>query len=177
VPVSSNLNLAARYMSLRRIVAIFVLALDAYIVFRIAPNAGMIGPVFQLLGALVGIGALGVLVFNLPLARRPATKRQVGHRDKGWNESCRFQRVAALTLVLVLAVVPLFVIARGVYLGALPSFVRPRGPDVTFAETPGHFLLNLLAYAVCSLVFIVPVLRARRVSKNGTHGISRDAEA
>lgn len=164
-------------MSLRRIVAFLVLALDAYIVLRVAPEIGMLGPVFQLIGALVGIGALGVLVFNLSLTKRRLSERQIRHSEKSWAESSRLQRTAALTVVLVLAIAPLCIGARGVYLGVLPSFVRPRGPDVIFSETPGHFLLNLLAYAVCSLVFLIPLLRQRSASKNATNAIPRDGEA
>ncbi|MFO1517397.1 MAG: hypothetical protein U1F22_10795 [Lysobacterales bacterium] len=163
-------------MSLRRIIAFLVLALDAYIVLRVAPAIGMLGPVFQLIGVFVGIGALSVLVFNLPVTKRRISRRQIGHREKSWAETSRLQRTATLALIVVLAIGPLVIAARGVYLGALPSFVRPRGPDVVFSQTPGNFLLNLIAYVVFSLVFLIPLLRARSASRNASNTVARDGK-
>lgn len=149
-------------MTLRRIVALLVLAFDAYVVFRVAPSIGMLGPALQLIGVLVGIGALGVLVFNLPLERRRRTRRQHRGSAASHGDSPLIQRAAGLVGVLLFVIAPLLIAARGAYLGVLPSFVRPRGPEVSFSQTPGLFALNFLAYAGLGLAFLFLLQRARR---------------
>lgn len=160
-------------MSLRRIVAILVLALDTYVLLRVAPDLGMLGPVAQLSCVLVGIGALGVLVFNLPLARRHRTEGNHGPSGEGYNGNSLAVRAAGLVGVLVLVIAPLFIAARGLYLGVLPSFFRPRGPDVSFSQAPGLFRLNLLAYIVWGSVFLFLILRKRRATGESQKSMGR----
>lgn len=160
-------------MSLRRIVALLVLALDTYVLLHVAPALGMLGPVVQMICALVGIGALGVLVFNLPLARRHRTEGNKGPSGEGDNGNSLAVRAAGLVGVLVLVVAPLFIAARGLYLGVLPSFVRPRGPDVSFSQAPGLFTLNLLVYIGWGSTFLFLVLRNRRATEKSQKNIRR----
>jgi hypothetical protein len=58
-----------------------------------------------------------------------------------------------------------------VYLGVLPSFTRPRGPDISFSQTPGLFALNLLAYIVWGYAFLFMVLRGRRAKRGSQRSI------
>ena len=158
-------------MSLRRVFALVVLALDAYFVLRVAPGMGMIGPVFQLIGILVGIGALGVVLFNLPFVQRDRADPR--DRRRGANSSDdddpthpAADAVGGLLAVLLFVIAPLTVAVRGVYLGVLPPFFRPRSPDISFAQTPGLFVFNLLIYVACGSVFLFLILRGRAKSKS-----------
>lgn len=121
----------------------------------------MLGPVLQLIGVLVGIGALGVLAFNLPLLGRPAAELPDTRSEASGNDHRVSHPLAGAVGALLFVVAPLAVAARGAYLGVLPSFVRPRGPEVTFAQTPGLFALNLLAYVLWASVFAWLMLRTR----------------
>lgn len=159
-------SLATDAMSRRRIAALLVLALDAYFVLRVAPEMGMIGPVLQLAGVAVGIGALGVLVLDLPFERAPRAAPQWRRGGESPAPNSLAQRVAGLVGLLLFVIAPLGIAARGAFLGALPSFVRPRGPEVSFAQSPGLFALHLLAYVAWGGTFLFLMLRGRAKTKS-----------
>jgi hypothetical protein len=159
-------------MTLRRLVALLVLALDAVVVFGVAPSLGMLEIAAYAVGAVVGIGALGVLVFNLP-SRRSGTEFD----NSGYEHHNPFHRAVGGAGILFFAIGPLFIAARGAYRGVAPSLLP--GPDIAFSQAPGRFTLNLLAFVVWGLAFLfvfVKVVRAKTGPPENAAGSPHDRD-
>jgi hypothetical protein len=130
---------------MRRIIALIVLFIDAYVGVRHA-EFGMLGPVVVLVAVLVAILAGAVVLFNLSFTR-PGPPQ-----DSGFGMSSPVGIGIGFIGIFVFAAAPLFIAARGLYQGRLPAFGS--GPDVLFYQRPVAFLLNLSIWVAIGLAVL-----------------------
>lgn len=132
-------------MSFRRVLALAVLLLDAFVATQIAEQApGVFGLVAYIVATFVAIGAAAVLVFDLPMKRAgPAFV------DSGYDLASPVDFGASCLGILLFAAAPFFIAVRGVYRGVLPALGS--GPDIAFTVAPGRFLLSLLVFVAWGL--------------------------
>lgn len=147
---------------MRRFVAFLVLLVAIYIGLQARGDAfGMIGPVIVLVMALVAFFAGAVVLFNLGLGK----SRPWGDSGFGMSEPVG---VGIGTLGLLLfAIAPLLIAAKGMYQGVIPPFGP--GPDVLFAQRPAVFLLHFSAWIACGagiLWLTYKVVGSRRAGKD-----------
>ena len=129
---------------MRRLIAFFVLLLSAYVGFEIHTSASsMLGPVFVLLAAIVAFLAGAVLVFNLRITK-PGM-----YRDSGFGMYEPVGVGIGTLGLLIFALAPLAIAARGVYRGFLPAFGS--GPDIVFSQKPVAFVLNFSVWVAIGL--------------------------
>jgi len=130
---------AAGHLSIRRFNALLVLVADVWFVRRVAPALGMLEGVFDVMAAFVGLVALIHLLLDLPMRRR-----RTEFLDSGYDDDNPRQRGLGMGVLLLLAIAPLFIAARGLWRGVLPSLLP--GPDILWHEAPGPSAWNLLGF-------------------------------
>jgi len=120
-------------MSLRRITALAVLGADACILSQLTPETSLYG-VFYMLGALVGVFAAAVLLFDLPL-RHP----NPSFEDSGFDLSRPVDSVGLLLVLGAVSLIPLLLLVHGVSQGAI---LQLKGfAYVFFSREPVRFIL------------------------------------
>ena len=117
---------------MRRLIALLVLLVDIYFGVH-HEHFGMVGPLVALLAVIVGVLASAAVIFNLRI-RKPGPPQDSGF---GMSEPVGFG-IGAFGLLLF-AVAPLLIAARGLYRGSMPALGS--GPDVVLSESPIEFLL------------------------------------
>jgi hypothetical protein len=140
---------------MRRLVALIALLAAVYVAVNHA-NFGMLRPVFALLAVLVAILATAVLIFNLPL-RKPGPPQ-----DSGFGMSEPVGIGIGSAGLLLFAVIPLVVAARGLYRGAMPALGS--GPDVALSQSPAQFLLLFAMWVAIGLA-VLWLLRKALISR------------
>jgi hypothetical protein len=144
---------------MRRLVALIALLAAVYVGVNHA-HFGMLGPVFALLAVLVAILATAVLIFNLPL-RRPGLPQ-----DSGFGMSEPVGIGIGSVGLLLFAVVPLVIAARGLYRGSIPALGS--GPEVALSQNPAQFLLLFAMWVAIGLA-VLWLLRKALISRKGAN--------
>lgn len=161
-------------MQLRRVIALVVLVLVVFCATQLAPQLpGVLPLVSYIVATFVAIGAVGVLLFNLP-ARRSGPV----FADSGYNLANPTDFGVSALCILLFATAPLFIAVRGVLRGVLPAFGS--GQDVAFSTDPWRFLFCFavfVAWGVGCLYLLWRVWLSRKelVKSTRSVGANRDA--
>lgn len=130
---------------IRRLIALLVLIADIYVAVAVG-HSDIVGLIVQIVAVFVGIAAAAILLFDLPFAR-PGPPR-----DSGFGMSEPVGRGIGFFGLLLFALAPLFIAARGIYQGRMPAFGS--NPDILFSQRPGGFVLMLLVWLAIGLAVL-----------------------
>jgi hypothetical protein len=124
---------------MRRLVSLVVLIASIFAAVQANKGGfGMMGPVLALVFSIVALLAGVNLAFNLRLTRPDLPQ------DSGFGMSEPVGSSIGAIGILVFAIAPLFIAARGLYQGYMPSL--DGGPDIVFSAHPIGFVLAFAAW-------------------------------
>ena len=145
-------------MSLRRIGALATLGADVFILSQITRETSLYG-VFYMVGALVGILATAVLLFDLPL-RHP----NPSFDDSGFDLSRPIDSVGLLLVLGAVSLIPLLLLVHGVSQGAI---LQLKGfAYVFFSREPARFILVCSFYVAWVGVGALLMRKVARASRS-----------